>query len=57
MEYIRYRRAREERQERMDAWVREQQQQEVPRPRRHPPMVRRDPVEFFNNEDFFQIFR
>ena len=56
MEYIHYRRQREERQRRMDAWIQEHGQGAA-RPRRRPAMPRRDPVEFFHDEDFFQIFR
>ena len=57
MEYIQYRRQREARQERLDAWIREQGEARGARPRRPPPMPRRDPVEFFHDEEFFQLFR
>ena len=59
MEYIQYRRQREERQRRLDAWVQEEQEARGPlvRFRRPPPMERRDPLQYFSSDAFFELFR
>ena len=41
----------------LDDWIREGEEAREARGTRRHIMERRDPVEFFSNEDFFQLFR
>ena len=43
---------------RLDRWVEEEQEHQRPRViRRQPIMERRDPLQFFDDDTFFEMFR
>ena len=52
-EFRDWRRQRDDRHRRIDAWIEEQQEAGLVRRARQPLMVRRDPLTYFDEDDFF----
>ena len=57
-DFAQYRAERDERMRRLDRLVEEERQRARPRARlRQPIMIRRDPLEYFDESTFFELFR
>ena len=57
-DFRQYRADRDERMRRLDRWVEEERERAQPRARqRQPIMIRRNPLEYFDETTFFELFR